>query len=199
VRTAEDDPPGFDEAVWRADAAERARRFVAAWEPDVVYCPENALTNRDDVGDETFHDVVDFMFELQPEWPHCVRREDLVGVAENIVKAEGLCDVPLQRYLLEREDFDDLVAMLLMIYESPEDGEALPEDFPERKAKLVWEFFGEKASINFKKFHEVFESGKTEFVSSSLCMAGGVSGCANVGQPTLLEMLDYIFDQIFQR
>ncbi len=195
----ESESPGYDEDVWRADAAERARKFVSPLTPGEVYCPENALMNRDEMSDETFHDVVDFMYELQPEWQHPVGREYLLGVAKSMVQAEGLCDVSLQRYLLKRADFAELVAMLLVVYKSPEEGETLPADFDKRRDEVVGEFFGEGESIEFGAFYEVFETGRTEFVSTYLGTAGGLFSFANDCEPALLEMLDYLLDELLKK
>ncbi|KAI1406263.1 hypothetical protein F4819DRAFT_441068 [Hypoxylon fuscum] len=190
----ESDPPGYDENVWRADAAERARRFYDSIS-DEVSCPDNALTNRDEMGDELFHDVVDFMCQLLPNWQdNSVTRENLLGLAKSIIQEEGLYRVPLQRYELRRADFEALVEMLLLVYESPEEGETLPTNFTERRDKVVEAFFGQREGIDFKVFDEVSGSGRTEFDTGS---AGGNFAEGDDYKPSLLEMLYWILDQLF--
>ncbi|KAI1773494.1 hypothetical protein F4818DRAFT_111484 [Hypoxylon cercidicola] len=189
----ESDPPGYDENVWRADAAERSRRLYDGME---VSCPDNALTNRDDMGDELFHDVVDFMCQLLPDpESNSVRREHLLGLAKSMIQEEGLYRAPLQRYELRRADFEALVEMLLLVYESPEEGETLPANFTERRDKAVEEFFGQREGIDFKVFDEVSGSGRTEFDTGS---AGGNFAGGDDYRPSLLEMLYYILDELFE-
>lgn len=191
----ESDPPGYDENVWRADAAERARRLYDGI-PEEVTCPDNALTNRDEMGDEQFHDLVDFMVQLLPDWEdNTVRRENLLDLAKGIVQEEGLYRKPLQRYLLKRTDFEALAEMLLLVYESPDEGETLPPTFAERRDKLVEEFFGQREGIDFKVFDEVSGSGKTEWDTGC---AGGNFASGEEYKPSLLEMLYWMLDEIIK-
>ncbi|KAI1140247.1 hypothetical protein F5Y05DRAFT_377649 [Hypoxylon sp. FL0543] len=191
----ESDPPGYDENVWRADAAERSRRYHDGTSGE-VYCPDNALTNRDEMRDELFHDVVDFMCQLLPDWQeHTVRRQDLLGLAKNMIEEEGLSRAPLQKNELRRADFEALVELLLLVYESPEEGETLPANFTERRDKIVEEFFGQREGIDFKTFDEVSGSGRTEFDTGS---AGGNFAEGDDYKPSLLEMLYWILDEFFK-
>ncbi|XXG98887.1 hypothetical protein Hte_005218 [Hypoxylon texense] len=191
----ESDPPGYDENVWRADAAERARRLYDGISGEVS-SPDNALTNRDEMGDELFHDVVDFMCQLLPDWKDStVRREDLLGLAKIMIQDEGLYRAPLQRYELRRTDFEALVELLLLVYESPEEGETLPTNFTERRDKVVEEFFGQRKEIDFKVFDEVSGSGRTEFDTGS---AGGNFADGDDYKPSLLEMLYWLLDELFE-
>ncbi|KAI1413192.1 hypothetical protein F5Y13DRAFT_31922 [Hypoxylon sp. FL1857] len=191
----ESDPPGYDENVWRADAAARARIYYEGVSNEVS-CPDNAVTNRDDMGDELFHDVVDFMCQLLPDWQNnSVGRKDLLEVAKNMIHEEGLSRPPLQRYELRRADFEALVELLLLIYESPEEGEALPPNFTERRDKVVEEFFGQKEGIDFKTFDEVSGSGRTEFDTGS---AGGNFASGDDYKPALLEMLYWVLEEFFK-
>ncbi|KAI0169658.1 hypothetical protein GGR52DRAFT_475967 [Hypoxylon sp. FL1284] len=187
------DPPGHDEGVWRVDAAERARKFHDGLSDEVI-CPDNALTNRDEMGDELFHDVVDFMCQLLPDWQeNTVRRVDLLGPAKNMILEEGLDRAPLQRHELRRTDFEALAEMLLFAYESPEEGEALPAGLTQRRDKVVEEFFGKREGIDFKVFDEISGSGKTEFDTGS---AGGNFAEGDDYKPSLLEMLYWILDEL---
>ncbi|OTA70035.1 hypothetical protein K449DRAFT_380058 [Hypoxylon sp. EC38] len=191
----ESDPPGYDENVWRTDAAERARKYYESISGE-VYCPDNALTNRDEMGDELFHDVVDFMCQLLPDWAdHTVRRQDLMGLAKSLIQEEGLQRAPLQRYELRRADFEALVELLLLIYESPDEEERLPADFTERRDKIVEEFFGQNEGIDFKRFDEVSGSGRTGFDTGS---AGGNFAEGDDYEPSLLEMLYWFLDELFK-
>ncbi|KAI1879677.1 hypothetical protein JX265_002631 [Neoarthrinium moseri] len=187
------DPQWYDEKLWQADAALRARRFYSGISEEVS-CPDNALTNRDEMGDELFHDVVDFMCQLLPDWEeNTVRRENLLGLAKGIVQEEGLCRVPLQRYELRRADFEALVEMLLLVYESGE--ETLPTDFAKRRDQVVEQFFGQREGIDFKVFDEVSGSGRTDFDTGS---AGGNFAGGDDYKPSLLEMLYWMLDELFK-
>ncbi|KAI1095094.1 hypothetical protein F5B19DRAFT_366596 [Rostrohypoxylon terebratum] len=189
------DPPGYDANAWLADAASRARRFHEAGSNEVVV-PDNAVTNRDELGDELFHDLVDFMVQLLPDWnENTVRRQDLLEIAKKLEQEEGLARAPLQRYELRKADFEALVELLLLAYESPEEGEELPADFNERRDKVVEEFFGKREGIDFKAFDEVSGSGKTEFDTGS---AGGNFAGGDDYKPSLLEMLYWVLDELFK-
>ncbi|KAI2617993.1 hypothetical protein GGS26DRAFT_575822 [Hypomontagnella submonticulosa] len=191
----ESDPPGYDKNIWQADAAERARNLYDGVSRELT-CPDNALTNRDEVGDELFHDLVDFMCQLLPDWEdNTVRRENLLELAKSMIQEEGLHRAPLQRYELRREDFEALIEMLLLVYESPEEGDTLPANFTERRDKVTKEFFGQKEGIDFKVFDEVCGSGRTEFDTGS---AGGNFASGDDYKPSLLEMLYWILDELFK-
>lgn len=172
-RPAHDDEDE-EEALWRSKAALRAGRY---WESNRVtlqtaHTPHNMGVNRDADGDECFHDVLDFMYALQP-WELCgapVARMDFLGTAKGMVARGEVVVTPLRAFRLARGDFEKLVAFLIVMYleESEEGFEALPRDFEERKDKVVEAFFGAgadgKEEIDFLEFDEAMSAGTSEIM-----------------------------------
>lgn len=101
------DPIDFDEAAWTAKAAVRARRFLRPSEPADVWETDNAMTYRDADGDECFHDVVDYMYTLQPvnegQYGGDVCRRDLVETAKDMVAKGETHLSPLHQVMLDRQ------------------------------------------------------------------------------------------------
>lgn len=158
------DPIGFDEAAWTAKAAVRARRFFRPSEPADVWETDNAMTNRDADGDECFHDVVDYMYTLQPvnegQYGGDVRRRDLVETAKDMVAKGEIHLRPLHRMVLDRQEFSFLVEVLLVLWlDGQQMGgmESLPDDFNERKEAAVAVIFGEKEGVNFGEYDDAFD------------------------------------------
>lgn len=102
---------------------------------------------RDLVGDECFHDVLDFMYALQT-WSHCapVLRADFLGTAQRVVSQGELMVVPLHEFLLSEAYSEKLFELLLIMdlpgcpVEGAED-DVLPEDLMARRDKVVSAFF----------------------------------------------------------
>lgn len=165
------DPIGFDEAVWTAKAAVRARRFFRPSEPADVWETDNAMTNRDTDGDECFHDVVDYMYTLQPvnegQYGGDVRRGDLVETAKDMVAKGEIHLRPLHQMALDRQEFAFLVELFLVLWlDGQQMGgmESLPDNFHERKEAAVAVIFGEKEGISFCEYDDAFDG---EIVSNS--------------------------------
>lgn len=170
----DDDDDDEAEALWRSKAALRAGRY---WESNCVtlqtaHAPHNMGVNRDGDGDECFHDVLDFMYALQP-WELCgapVARRDFLGTAKGLVARGELVVTPLRAFRLARGDFEKLVAFLLVTYlEGSDEGfRELPRDFGERKDKVVGAFFGGgadgKDEIDFLEFDEALSAGTSEII-----------------------------------
>jgi hypothetical protein len=160
-----------DEAVWQAKSVERASRYWPTHSGvQAARVPHNMGVNRDADGDECFHDLLDFMYALQPALENVpVARQDFMGTAKGMLSRGEVVLTPLQEYGLQRKDFQNLVQFLLMMYiEGHEDNlKELPQDFDERRDKVVAAFFGAEGAkevIDFLDFDEVLTAGTSEVV-----------------------------------
>lgn len=158
-----------DETLWTSKAALRASQY---WEPGsndaATHVPHNMGLNRDTDGDECFHDLLDFMYALQPvEYGPPVPRAEFIAEAKEMIGRGDVVVTPLQEFRLAKGDFEKFVEFLLVIYldGSQETFRALPEDFEERKNKVVAAFYGEadrKEEIDFLEFDEALSAGTKE-------------------------------------
>lgn len=159
------------EAFWDRKSLERASRYWPTHSGvQLAYMPYNMGPNRDINGDECFHDLLDFMYALQPDLQHVpLPRQAFIGVAKDMVSHGELILTPLREYGLEKTDFENLVQLLLLIY--LEDGEdsfkELPRDFNQRRDKVVEAFFGAahtKEVIDFSEFDEALSASTPEIM-----------------------------------
>lgn len=160
-----------DESLWATKAAERAARY---WDlggngDRTAREPHNKGCNRDENGDECFHDLLDFMYAFQPmEYGTPVPRTEFVGVAKNMVERGEVFLTPLHEMAMARGRFESLVEFLLVMHlEGSVDGlKGLPSDFSERKGKVVTAFYGgdRKESIDFLEFDKALSAGTSEIM-----------------------------------
>ncbi|KAF8195628.1 hypothetical protein K438DRAFT_1826253 [Mycena galopus ATCC 62051] len=154
-----------NEQKWRAKAEHRAHEFGSPERQELL--GDWAKTNRDEDGDEIFHDLVDIMFEMQPDGPDMpphVRRDDFTQLAKTLVAEGGLCPVPLHSFSLARFDFSALVELLLVLHLGLENEDALPHNFEASRDLVVQGFFGEnRQDVDFDIFDDAFTSGGTNF------------------------------------
>lgn len=126
--------------------------------------------NRDGDGDECFHDLLDFMYALQPFAVEGapVARGDLLPVARRMVARGEAAAAPLREFRVARVDFGRLADFLLvMLLEgSEEDLKELPRDFAERRDKVMASFFGAAGGqeIDFLQFDEALSAGTSEIM-----------------------------------
>lgn len=163
-----------NEAVWESKSVERASRY---WPThcgvQAARVPNNMGVNRDADGDECFHDLLDFMYALQPGLESApIARQNFMDTAKGIVSRGEVILTPLREYGLERDDFRNLVQFLLMMYiEGNEDEfKELPRDFEERRDKVVAAFFGAdhpKEVIDFLDFDEALTAGTSEVMGGA--------------------------------
>lgn len=158
-----------DETLWTSKAALRASRY---WEPGsadaAAHVPCNMGVNRDTDGDECVHDLLDFMYALQPvEYGPPVPRADFIGVVKEMIGRGDVVVTPLQEFRLAKGTFEKFVELLLVMHldGSQKTFKKLPEDFKERKNKVVAAFYGEadgKEEIDFLEFEEALSAGTKE-------------------------------------
>lgn len=160
-----------DEILWTSKAALRASQY---WEPGstdaAAHVPHNTGVNRDTNGDECFHDLLDFMYALQPvEYGPPVPKAEFIDEAKAMIARGDVVVTPLREFRLAKGDFEKFVEFLLVMYlDGSQDGhKELPEDFEERKKKVVAAFYGEtdgKEEIDFLKFEEALSVGTKEIM-----------------------------------
>lgn len=120
-------------------------------------------------GDECFHDLLDFMYAIQPvEDGPPVPRSEFVGVAKKMVERGEVVLTPLHEMGMARGRVESLVEFLLVMYiEGSVDGlKEPPSDFSERKDKVVTAFYEEdgKGSIDFLEFDKALSAGISEIM-----------------------------------
>lgn len=125
--------------------------------------------NRDgDDGDECFHDLLGFLYALQPVADGTlVTCGDFLGTAKGMLARGGVVVTPLRELGMAKVDFGKLVEFLLVMYldGSEEDLKDFLRNFAERKEEVVAAFLGRaKEVIGYLELDEALSAGTSEIM-----------------------------------
>jgi hypothetical protein len=138
---------------------------------------EYTRTNRDDDGDEIFHDLVDFADQLQPVvpgsklMPPYVERDAFIPLAKKWVQEVGLASDRLHGFVLDREDFAAVVGLLAVLDVEPKDWDETIfgkwiTGVELRRDRFVRAVFGKDGkSVDFDRFDDAFTTSESDGIA----------------------------------